>query len=328
MVEPKIESETIRLPHKPDSPLSYRYLPGQGSLSTSHLLVFLNGLVLTQNGWRETVEFLQLRWAESSNPSRPALLTYDRYGQAQSAPDPADELRGGTHDIHEVVRDLHVLVRAVWAAKHRDGSGAAPPRLILVCNSIGCVVARLYAEAHPGAVEALLLLDSNMANSDMVSVFPDPDAAGFDPAVLPRGASADDLRRARSAYRAYFHPSVPNPEHLDRRTVAPALPRADGPVLRGPREGTGPWVMVVGHDWDTFAEEGWRGSLRVPKSLTNAFMNPAWARYNEGLVCITDEDRARGPLIARACGHFIQRDDPAFVAELTEHLVKRVEADQ
>ncbi|KAI1779614.1 alpha/beta-hydrolase [Hypoxylon cercidicola] len=330
MVDPeaKWEWEFIRLPHKPDSPLSYRHVPGQGCLATSHLLVFLNGLILTQAGWYETIDFLQLRWAESNNSNRPSLLTYDRYGQAQSARDPADELHGGTHDIREVVRDLHVLVQEIWKAKHEDGtdSEATPlPKLIFVSNSIGCVIARLYADAYPGAVEALLFLDSNIANSDLVSVFPDPDAKDFDPAVLPEDATVEDLRHARAAYRAVFHPSVPNPEHLDRLNIAELLPYSDRPPFQGPQGGRGPWITVVGHDWETFAEEGSRGTLKVLKSLTNAFMNTAWAKYNEGLVRLTDEDRVRGPIIARACGHFIQRDDPALVAELTEHLLERLE---
>ncbi|KAI1758649.1 alpha/beta-hydrolase [Hypoxylon sp. FL1150] len=324
--------DSIRLPHKPHSPLSYRHVPGQGRLSTSHLLVFLNGIVLTQAAWYEAVDFLQLRWAESHSSNRPSLLTYDRYGQAQSARDPADGPHGsGTHDIREVVRDLRVLVQEVWKLKQHEGDAStgnetALPKLIFVSNSIGCVIGRLYAETYPGAVDALLFLDSNMANSDLVSVFPDPDAEGFDPAVLPGDATVEDLRHARAAYRAVFHPSVPNPEHLDRLNIAELLPYSDRPALQGPQKGRrGPWITVVGHDWETFAEEGSRGSLKVRKSLTNAFMNPAWTRYNEGLVRLTDEDKARGPIIARGCGHFIQRDDPAFVAELTEHLVKRVE---
>ncbi|KAI6090172.1 alpha/beta-hydrolase [Hypoxylon rubiginosum] len=328
--------DAIRLPHKPDAPLSYRHVPGQGHLSTSHLLVFLNGLILTQAAWYEAVDFLQLRWAESHNTNRPSLLTYDRYGQAQSARDPADGLSdgdGGTHDVREVVRDLHVLVREIWKLKqHEDDAGtgnedavAPQPKLIFVSNSIGCVIARLYAETYPGAVDALLFLDSNMANSDLVSVFPDPDAKDFDPAVLPSDVTVEDLRHARAAYKKVFHPSVPNPEHLDRLNIAELLPYSDRPPLQGPEGGKGPWITVVGHDWETFADEGSRGTLKVPKSLTNAFMNPAWTKYNEGLVRLTDEDRVRGPIIARGCGHFIQRDDPAFVAELTEHLVKRVE---
>ncbi|KAI2469886.1 alpha/beta-hydrolase [Annulohypoxylon bovei var. microspora] len=330
--------ETICLPHKPDSPLSYRFLPGQGPLSTTHLVVFLNGLIIPQDGWLPAIRDLQRRWTKDGSRSRPSLLTYDRYGQGQSARDPADAANGGTHNVAEVVGDLHVLVREIWRtrasdhvvdskskskSKNRKEATAPPPRLIFVANSIGCVVARLYAQTYPRAADALLLLDSNIANNDLVSIFPDPDAASFDPTVLPPGTTIEDLRHARAGYARLFHPSVPNPEHLDRRDVAALLPASDAPALEG-ADGRGPWVTVVGHDWDTFAEEGARGSLHVPESLTNAFMNPAWAKYNEGLARLTSAAMARGPVVAVGCGHFIQKDDPALVAELMGDLLGKV----
>ncbi|KAI0386044.1 alpha/beta-hydrolase [Hypomontagnella monticulosa] len=314
-------SETIHLPHKPDAPLSYRFVPGQGPLSTTHLIVFLNGLIIPQAGWQPTIDELQRKWAAdtSAGDNRPSLLTYDRYGQGESARDPADDLHGGTHDIFEVVHDLHALTDAIWTIKVTpDTSGSSQsPKLLFVANSIGCVIARLYAEAYPGTVAGLLLLDSNIANSDLVSIFPDPDAPDFDPAVLPSDVTVEDLRRTRASYAANFRPDAPNPEHLDRTTIAAALPYADKPALVGD-----PWITVVGHDWDTFAEEGLRGSMHVPKSLTNKFMNPAWAAYNEGLTKLTIAEKAQGPLIAAHCGHFIQRDDPVFVAVRVQELIE------
>ncbi|OAX76938.1 hypothetical protein ACJ72_08768 [Emergomyces africanus] len=51
-----------------------------------------------------------------------------------------------------------------------------------------------------------------------------------------------------------------------------------------------------------------------------------WEKYNEGLCGLTDPDRAKGPLIAPGCGHFIQKDNPAFVAVQLEDLVRKVES--
>ncbi|KAI1415756.1 alpha/beta-hydrolase [Hypoxylon sp. FL1857] len=326
--------ETIYLPHKPDTPLSYRFLPGQGPLSTTHLIIFLNGLIVPQTGWQPLIESLQRGWAGNGRSSNhPSLLTYDRYGQGESGRDPADERRGGSHDIREVISDLHALAQEIWTTKTKTKeifSNDTSPKLIFVANSIGCVIARLYASTYPGAVAALLLLDSNIANSDQVSIFPDPDAANFDPSILPDDVTVDDLRRTRAAYASHFHPTAPNPEHLDRRNIESLLPQSDRPKLLGPGgdgdgDEKGPWITVVGHDWETFAEENLRGSMNVPKSLTNAFMNPAWAKYNEGLTRLTDAERARGPVIAAGCGHFIQRDDPALVAELTDDLLGKIE---
>ncbi|KAI5866770.1 alpha/beta-hydrolase [Durotheca rogersii] len=346
-------TESIRLPHKPDVPLSYWLTPGRGPISATHLVVFLNGLIMPQTGWRVTVEELRRRWGVEDGADHPPMLTYDRYGQGESGRDPADESNDGTHDILEIVHDLRKLVREVWRTRiapalghgregvgegaSERGKGRPPPSLVFVGNSLGCVIARLYASTYPGAAAALLLLDSNMANSDLVSVFPDPDAAGFDAGCLPADVTVADLRRTRANYAAAFHPSVPNPEHLDRRGIAALLPHADRPALEGPPPledddghgggggGGGPWITVVGHDWEAFAEEGLRGPMNVPKSLTNAFMNPAWSQYNEGLVRLTEEARARGPLTAPGCGHFIQRDDPVLVAELVQDLLHRVE---
>ncbi len=50
-----------------------------------------------------------------------------------------------------------------------------------------------------------------------------------------------------------------------------------------------------------------------------------WIKYNEGLSRLTDPDRSKGPLIAPKCGHFVQKDNPPFVAEQLEDLVKKVE---
>ncbi|KAI1648639.1 alpha/beta-hydrolase [Daldinia loculata] len=324
-------SETIRLPHKPDAPLSYQFVPGQGPLSTTHLVVYLNGLIAPQSGWHATIEDLQRLWDESSrSTNHPPLLTYDRYGQGESARDPADDQHGGSHDICEVVADLHILAQEIWRTKikdvpNEDGADQVP-KLIFVANSIGCVIGRFYAETYPGSTAALLFLDSNIANSDLVSLFPDPDASGFDPATLPTDSTVADLRRTRAGYAAHFQPSAPNPEHLDRRNIMSLLPLSDAPPLQGPDEGMGPWITVVGHDWETFAEEGLRGSMNVPKGLTNAYMNPPWADYNEGLTHLTDAERVRGPVIATGCGHFIQKDDPALVAELTDDLIQKIEA--
>jgi pimeloyl-ACP methyl ester carboxylesterase len=38
-----------------------------------------------------------------------------------------------------------------------------------------------------------------------------------------------------------------------------------------------------------------------------------WAEYNHGLTRLTDKNQD-DVVIAKGCGHFIQTDDPAFVA--------------
>ncbi|KAF3051113.1 RNA-splicing factor [Didymella keratinophila] len=149
-----------------------------------------------------------------------------------------------------------------------------------------------------------------------------------------RDVTADEVRETRAKYKAMFHPEVPNMEGLSRRNLATLLPDADGPKLEG-WGGTGPYLTVVGHDWETFAEQSSnfpntdQGSLHTPKILTMTYANPVWQAYNSDLTRITDEGKAIGPLIAINCGHFIQKDSPKFVADeltsLLDRVVNRVE---
>jgi pimeloyl-ACP methyl ester carboxylesterase len=339
------EYSTITLPHKPSATISYRLIPGQGHspLSATHLVVFLNGLMTAQDGWEPALALLHRSLSDQEAPDHPPLLTYDRYGQGLSSQDPQDEYHGGMHDLRESMHDLDVLTQEIWPASHHHHQQKQhpppPPRLVLVAHSIGCVLARLYAASHAGSVAALVLLDSNMANSSPLDVFPDPNAPDFSPDMLPPDVSELDLRGVRARYAAQFGPSAPNPEHLDRRNVGDLLPYADRPLLRGPRlepeprdeDGNGngsggPFVVVVGHDWDVFAQQSWGGSLKTPVSLTNMYMNPAWDKYNQGLVSLTDQARGEGPITARGCGHFIQKDDPALVASIVIQLLDRLRA--
>jgi pimeloyl-ACP methyl ester carboxylesterase len=62
----------------------------------------------------------------------------------------------------------------------------------------------------------------------------------------------------------------------------------------------------------------------TPLAITQAYTNPYWNRYNEGLTKITSSERSKGPIQAEKCGHFIQRDDPDFVvAQIAELLLRQ-----
>ena len=66
-----------------------------------------------------------------------------------------------------------------------------------------------------------------------MSVFPDPDAEGFDAERLPSGITPEALRAARERTRRIFHPDVGNKEGLSRKSLRTLLPESDGPVLQG-----------------------------------------------------------------------------------------------
>ncbi|KAK4097491.1 alpha/beta-hydrolase [Parathielavia hyrcaniae] len=310
-----MEDKNITLHTKPGASLHISvakpHPPGQYALSRT-LVVFLNGLSLPSAAWSEAIDRLLSLRRESEQPI-PALLCYDRYGQGKSDSDPTDDPQDTPygHDAPAAIADLHQLL--LQASQDEFHKSLENLQLVLVCNSIGCALARLYAAAHPGRVSAYVFLDSMMANTDFVSLFPDPDSdAGFDEGQLPQGITADDLRHARARVRAFLHPTVPNPEHLDRRHLAELLPRADGPPLPEGPGGREPLLTVAGHDWDVFGEQCEHGSLSVPKAVINAYVNPAWGSYNEGLTRLVPTGSE--VKIAKGCGHFIQKDDPAFVA--------------
>ncbi|KAI4831943.1 alpha/beta-hydrolase [Aureobasidium sp. EXF-8845] len=302
-----ITHSTMQLPTKPTSNLSYTFYPG--SQSTNTLVLFLNGLILPQSSWSPTILALQTK-ALDTRIAQLHLLSYDRYGQGTSDPHP-----NGTHDILDVVSDLHTFLTLFCSQELH--TTVSELQIMLVCNSIGCAIARLYANAYPTTISVIIFLDSIMANVDLVDLWPDVDAPGFDESTLPEDATVEEIRLVRGQYKQRFHVSAPNPEGLDRSNLASLLSHANGPVLSGK-----PYLTVVGHDPETFAQENevWgiltnsKKSFGVRKELVMEYINPVWHQYNQGLTLLTSRERSKDPIIAKGCGHFIQRDDLEFVA--------------
>ncbi|KAF1925631.1 uncharacterized protein M421DRAFT_102967 [Didymella exigua CBS 183.55] len=327
---PTPEISAVPLEGKHGAKMHYTYYPASAAPKLGHnnpfsqsLIVFLNGLMLPRSSWDQSINAFLEKRVQAGLPY-PALLSYDRLGQGDSDRDPSDPdprpCHG--HDIMSAVRDLRQFTLQIWTEHLARASPSQAPCLVFVCNSIGCAIARLFAQTYPGTVIGLLFLDSIVANSDYTDIWPDPDAAGFDPHSLPPGVSADDVRTTRAKYKAMFHPDVANMEGLSRRNLAALLPDADAPALEG-WGGSGPYLTVAGHDWETFAEQSHHGAAHTPPVLTMTYLNPAWQAYNTSLTRITDEGRAIGPLIALNSGHFIQSDSPGFVAEELTSLLDR-----
>ncbi|KAJ5092963.1 Alpha/Beta hydrolase protein [Penicillium angulare] len=309
----------ITLDTKPTAQICYNF--HEATSQEQLLVVCLNGLGLPQEFWVPAItKFKELRQEAAS----PAILTYDRFGQGQTvdrdphdanAPDPTHG-----HDATVVIKDLRQLI--VQIAREKLGvSDVDSLPIVFMANSIGCAVARLYAQEYSGTVAGLLLLDSMVANTDFVSVFPDPDAEDFDPTTLPTGVSVQGLRGTRMGTQKIFHPDVGNKEGFSRRNFRTLLPASDGPALKGPGD-KGPFLTVVGHDFDTFAAES--AKMGPPEAVTNAYLNPYWHKYNEGLAKITEATRSKGPVFAPHSGHFVQRDNPDFVAHELDELISRI----
>lgn len=250
----------MALDNKPGAKIHYTYYPASKSASThpnpfsQTLIVFLNGLMLPRSSWDATIRsFLEKRLV--GRLPYPALLSYDRYGQGDSDHDPDDKEPPPSHghDAVSAVKALKQLTLQIWRDHNDHKKPTHYPCLIFVCNSIGCAIARLFTQCYPGTVSGLLFLDSIMANSDQQSLWPDPDAPDFNPHTLPDGVTEDEVREARRKYKSMFGPDVPNMEGLSRSNLAKLLPYSDSPRLEG-YLGRGPYLTVVGHDWETFAE--------------------------------------------------------------------------
>ncbi|KAF5669979.1 hypothetical protein FHETE_4662 [Fusarium heterosporum] len=314
--------EFIRLDTKPSAQISYSFTAPEAADATHPtLIVFVNGLGAPQAGWVATIAKLR----ELSPRSLPALLTFDRYGQGQTTDrDPNDEGAedpSHAHDCRAVVTDIHQLITQILKDK-LNISDVNNARLFFISNSIGCALTRLYAAEYPGTVAAALFLDSVLTDTDFVSVFPDPDAEGFKSDDLPSGVTADNLRIAREQTRKRFHPSLGSREGLTRKNLSQLLPHADSPAL--PKFGEkSTYVTVLGHDFGFFAART-GADYGVPEEVIDSFVNSYWHNYNEGLAKLTTSENSDGPMQAPGAGHFIQIDNPAFVAKKAHELLQKL----
>jgi hypothetical protein len=169
----------------------------------------------------------------------------------------------------------------------------------------------------------LIFLDSNPAHCQFQNdVFPDPTSPDFDPKSLPSSLTVDELISSREIMYKMFSPSNPNKEGLDRRNLAQLLPSASEPKLFGPG-GEAPYITVVGHDADTFAQEG-LDRMKISKVVTETYLQPYWEEYNQGLLGISDREVGNEVKIAKGCGHVIQLADPHFVAEELKSMLQKL----
>ncbi|KAL7755037.1 hypothetical protein ACKLNR_014794 [Fusarium oxysporum f. sp. zingiberi] len=317
-----LKFDFIRLETKPSAQLSYSFTASTATKPTNPaLIVFVNGLGAPQAGWIATMNKLK----ELSPQGLPAMLTFDRFGQGQTTDrDPKDEGAADpthAHDCMAVVRDIRQLITQILKERLSIDNPDST-KLLLIGNSIGCALTRLYAAEYPGTVAGALLLDSVLTDTDFVSVFPDPDSEGFDPASLPPGVTADNLRVAREETAKRFHPSVGSREGLSRKNLTQLLGHSDSPAL--PKvDGKDPYITILGHDFNYFAERTGT-DFNIPGETVQAYMNTYWHHYNEGLAKLTSSERSEGPIQVPNAGHFIQLDNPGFVAGKLHDMLQKL----
>ncbi|KAI0484654.1 Alpha/beta hydrolase fold-1 [Xylariaceae sp. FL0804] len=308
---------TVSLPSKPNAPVAYELY--EGDASSNLLVVCLNGLGLPQSVWKPAIELFR----QSDISPKPWILTYDRYGQGSSARDPREPNKepGYAHTLDEVTDDLHELLQTLCPDRHS--------RLVLLNNSIGAHVARRYADRYPTIVEGILFLDSNPGNTDYAEIWPNPNDPSFDlEKMAPPGTSLEVYEAAYEKMTTIFAPEGKNKEGFDRREIKNILPDPSLPKLKGSKTSDeGPWITVVGHELEQFSQEEW-AMMKVPLGMAAMYTQPMWEKYNEGLCRLTDAHRVKGPLISPKSGHFVQKDNPPFVAEQLVDMVKKVEGSQ
>ncbi|XDG03781.1 hypothetical protein ABKA04_003396 [Annulohypoxylon sp. FPYF3050] len=294
---------TIALPSKPDAPIAYELF--EGDAASTLLIVCLNGLGLAQGVWKPTIDLFQK--SKGASPRDPR--------ESWPSKEP-----GYAHTLDDVTDDLHELIQTLIP----DRSS----RVVLMNNSIGAHIARRYADRYPKIVEGILFLDSNPGNTDYASIWPNPKDPSFNLEKMTPPGTSLEVYEAAYAKMTILAPDAKNNEGFDRREIKNILPDPSKPKLKGSKTSDkGPWVIVVGHELEQFSNEEW-AMLKVPIGMAAMYTQPMWQKYNEGLCGLTDSDRAKGPLISPKSGHFIQKDNPPFVAEQLEDLVKKVESSQ
>ncbi|EPE36004.1 alpha/beta-Hydrolase [Glarea lozoyensis ATCC 20868] len=304
---------------KPSAPISYTFIPpSPPSPPSKNLIVFINGLGLPAASWKPTLIHLL------TQPTHPALLTYDRFGQGlTTSRDPLDGTPGKErgHNFQDIANDLHSLLQVV-AEKEFQSSRIEDVNIIMVGASIGCPIIRLYIATHPGVVSGVIFLDSNIPHLNYSDFLPDPSAPNFDRAsVIAEDCTLPQYIGARLALCKMFDLDAKNPEGIDRTQGPRLLPEAENPKLVG-KDGRME-LVVVGHDPETFASMSLE-RMGTPKSLSEKFTNKYWAGYNEGLTRLVDDGKERKVTIAKGCGHFIQSDDPTFVGEEIVKMSERI----
>jgi pimeloyl-ACP methyl ester carboxylesterase len=264
------------------------FIPPSTSSSVSSnkiLVVFLNGIDNPASLWFPTINALQRQRKDV-----PALLCYDRPGQEKSPRFEPKKVvqgrpRGHARDCVDAANDLYALIKQI--AELRFNANPEDLKIVLVAASVGVAIARLYAQTHP--IAALLAVDSTIANSDTISLYPDPDNPDFDERKLPEGATGEMCRDTRKKIWI-FHPEAPNREGLWRGNLPAQLPHSDRPQLVG-----GPWVTVLEHDREKSPKDTEK-VLGIKAVMPRVYFDPVWHVYNEGLVKIGGWGRARGRL--------------------------------
>jgi pimeloyl-ACP methyl ester carboxylesterase len=246
-----IETGFLKLESKSSAKISYVLDPGSGEEMKRYLIIFLSGIDIRKKYWMPVMA--AFRRKRTKQRSWPPMLAYDRFGVPPGDKDPVDDgkLPEAWHDVLDRVSCLREIIEAVKTKTRLN-----EPNLILVGNSIGCSISRLYASTYPGTVGGLLLMDSPPLISEKNgTILPDTSSHDFNINDLPEGIDVEMLDTALDPFfKSRFHHRVPNKEGLNWRDLVNTLP-PDGPRLQSPDRQVAPFLTVLRHDPDVFAAQ-------------------------------------------------------------------------
>ena len=230
---------------------------------------------------------------------RAPSCAYDRAGYGWS--DPSARPR----DAAGLARELDALLEA---------AGVRRP-VILVAHSFGGFVARLLADARPGTVAALVLVDASHEQQ-----FARLEAAGGR-RMLPRGRQfvistnrapenlPEEIRRKVAAFaRMRKTYSATHGEMASFRDSAAQVERA-----RARRDAPFPVPVTVIR----------RGARLYPEDAPGRLKNDGWIALQEDLAALGTPGRA---VVADGAGHHVHVDAPALVAREILALVEALGA--
>jgi pimeloyl-ACP methyl ester carboxylesterase len=153
------------------------------------------------------------------------------------------------HDLPSTVRDLRELIIHIASNRRQiQPQDIDKLRLFLAGNSMGCVVARMYAHTYSRTVLGVVLMDCAPSIRNPEEMIPDPDAADFQLLPLPDGVTVELLRRSKVNYaKSLFNPYKANQESLNWRNLIVQLPLPNEPKLVAP-DGGGPFLTIIKND--------------------------------------------------------------------------------
>ncbi|KAF8849788.1 hypothetical protein BDZ45DRAFT_708659 [Acephala macrosclerotiorum] len=264
---------------------SYYTSPAR-SIPRDTLIVYVTGIDSPGAIWYPTVDALL---ALEGSGNLPPMLNIDVPGRPK---------RHG-RDCLDAAHDIRDLVTQIGQQKLGVGEEAIDGlRIFFVASSIGAAICRLYAGAYPKTVSALIILGSTIANSDTISLFPDPQVPGFDVESLSDG----------------------------RGNLPSLVPCSNEPKIVGPSSRM-PYVTVIEHDRAKFVEDTWR-LVKLPKIMSQVYFDPQWHECNKGLARLTKEHLSKGPISKTGTGHLIHKDNPQFIAREIMEVIDKLRQDE